>query len=107
MIRGFVDFGKTQRKPINITVVMASMNENVLISSSELRPSKGDFPVKTLPKFRLLPESADEARAFTPDSAQGVGGPSGELPEIASAQVRQLLLFPVTPEVLYRVKSGA
>lgn len=33
-----------------------------------------------------------------------MGGPAGELPEIAGAQIGQLVLFPVPPEVLYRVK---
>jgi hypothetical protein len=40
-----------------------------------------------LPEFSLVPEGADEAGAFTADSAQGMSGPSGELPEIAGAQV--------------------
>jgi hypothetical protein len=51
-----------------------------------------------------MPEGADETGAFTADAAQGMGGPAGELPEIASAKVGQLVLFPVTPEVLHRVK---
>ena len=33
-----------------------------------------------------------------------MSGPAGELPEIAGAQVGQLVLFPVPPEVLYRVE---
>ncbi len=33
-----------------------------------------------------------------------MGCPAGELPEIAGTQVGQLMLFPVTPEVLHRVK---
>ncbi len=57
-----------------------------------------------LPKFSLLPEGTDEAGAFTTDAAQGMGSPTGELPEIAGAQVGQLVLFPVTPEVLHGVK---
>lgn len=51
-----------------------------------------------------MPEGADEAGAFTADAAQSMGGPAGELPEIAGAQVGQLVLFPVPPEVLYRIK---
>ena len=51
-----------------------------------------------------MPEGADEARAFTADTTQGMGGPAGKLPEIAGAQVGQFVLFPVTPEVLDRVK---
>jgi len=51
-----------------------------------------------------MPEGADEAGAFTSDAAQGMGGPAGELPEITGAQVGQLVLFPVTPEILHRVK---
>jgi hypothetical protein len=57
-----------------------------------------------LPKFRLMPEGTDEAGAFTSDAAQGMGGPAGELPEIAGAQVGQLVLFPITPEVLHGVQ---
>ena len=52
----------------------------------------------------MVPEGADEARAFTTDTPQGMGSPAGELPEIAGAQIGQLVLFPVPPEVLYRVK---
>ena len=33
-----------------------------------------------------------------------MGGPAGELPQIAGAQVGQFVLFPVTPEVLNRVE---
>jgi len=51
-----------------------------------------------------MPEGADEAGAFTADAAQGMGGPSRELPEIAGAQVGQLVLLPVTPEVLHGIK---
>ena len=46
-----------------------------------------------------MPEGTDEAGAFAADAAQGIGGPAGELPEIAGAQVGQLVLFPITPEV--------
>ncbi len=41
---------------------------------------------------------------FATDAPQGMGGPTRKLPEIAGAQVGQLMLFPITPEVLYRVK---
>ena len=51
-----------------------------------------------------MPESADEARAFTANTTHGMGGPAGELPEIAGAQVGQLVLFPVTPKVLHGVE---
>ena len=51
-----------------------------------------------------MPEGTDEAGAFTTDAAQCMGSPTGELPEIAGAQVGQLVLFPVTPEVLHGVK---
>jgi len=51
-----------------------------------------------------MPEGADEPRAFTADAAQGVGGPTGELPEIVGAQVGQLMLLPVAPQVLHRVE---
>jgi hypothetical protein len=60
--------------------------------------------VALLPKFCLVPEGADEAGAFTAYPAQRVGGPAGKLPEIAGAQVGQLVLFPITPEVLHGVK---
>jgi hypothetical protein len=33
-----------------------------------------------------------------------MGGPARELPQIASAQVRQLVLFPVPPEVFYGIE---
>ena len=46
-----------------------------------------------------MPEGDDQAGAFTADAAQCVGGPAGKLPEIAGAQVGQLVLFPITPEV--------
>ena len=52
----------------------------------------------------MVPEGADEAGAFTADAAQSMGGPAGELPEIAGAQVGQLVLFPVTPEILNRIE---
>jgi hypothetical protein len=52
----------------------------------------------------LLPKGADEAGALPADTAQGMGGPAGELPQVAGAQVGQLMLFPVTPEVLHRVE---
>ena len=32
--------------------------------------------ITDLPKFRLMPESTNEARAFTSDAAQGMGCPS-------------------------------
>ena len=51
-----------------------------------------------------MPEGADETRTFTADAAQGMGGPAGELPQIAGTQVGQLVLLPITPEVLHRVK---
>ena len=51
-----------------------------------------------------MPKGANEPTAFTPDAAQGMGSPAGELPEIAGTQIGQLVLFPVTPEVLDRVK---
>jgi hypothetical protein len=51
-----------------------------------------------------VPEGADEARAFPADTPQGMGGPAGELPEIAGAQVGQLVLLPVTPKVLHWVE---
>ncbi len=35
-----------------------------------------------------------------------MSGPAGKLPEIAGAQVGQLMLFPVTPKVLHRVEFG-
>ncbi len=55
--------------------------------TSEKLSSNFGIPVKTLPKFSLMPKGADEAGAFTADTAQGMGGPAGELPEIACAQV--------------------
>ena len=51
-----------------------------------------------------MPEGADEAGAFAADSPQGMGGPAGELPEIAGAEVGQLVLLPISPEVLYWVE---
>ena len=51
-----------------------------------------------------MPEGTDEARAFTADATQGMGCPARELPEITGAQVRPLVLFPVPPEILHRVK---
>jgi len=63
-----------------------------------------DFRSTLLPEFGLVPEGANEAGAFTPDAAQGMGRPAGELPEIAGAQVWQLVLFPISPEVLHRIK---
>jgi len=51
-----------------------------------------------------MPKGANEPTAFTPDAAQGMSGPAGELPEIAGAKVRQLVLFPVAPQVLYGVE---
>jgi len=42
---------------------------------------------RTVPKFCLAPECADQAGAFTADAPQGMGGPAGELPEIVGAQV--------------------
>ena len=62
------------------------------------------FSKLLLPKFCLMPEGADEAGAFPADAAQGMGGPAGELPEIAGTQVWQLVLFPVAPEVFDGVK---
>ncbi len=53
-----------------------------------------------------MPEGADEAGAFTADAAQGMGGPTGELPEVTGTQVGQLVLFPVAPEILDRVEFG-
>jgi len=46
-----------------------------------------------------VPEGADEAGAFAADATKGMSSPAGQLPEIASTQVRQLVLFPVAPEV--------
>ena len=57
-----------------------------------------------MPEFRLMPKCADEAGAFPTYAAQGMGGPARELPEIAGTQVGQLVLLPVTPEVLHRVE---
>ncbi len=51
-----------------------------------------------------MPKGADEARTFATNAAQGMGSPTGELPEVTGAQVGQLVLLPVTPEVLDRVK---
>jgi hypothetical protein len=51
-----------------------------------------------------MPKGADEAGAFTTDTPQRMGGPTGELPEIAGTQVGQLMLLPVSPEVLHGVK---
>jgi len=51
-----------------------------------------------------MPKGADEAGAFPTNAAQAMGGPARELPEIAGAQVGQLVLLPVTPEVLHRVE---
>ena len=62
------------------------------------------FKTPLLPKFGLVPEGADKPGAFTADATQGMGGPAGELPEIAGTQVRQLVLFPVAPEVFDGVK---
>ncbi len=63
-----------------------------------------NFQSTLLPKFGLVPEGTDETGTFTADATQGMGCPARELPEITGAQVRQLVLFPVTPEVLHRVK---
>ena len=51
-----------------------------------------------------MPEGADEPGAFTADTPQSMSSPAGELPQIAGAKVGQLVLFPVTPEVLHGVK---
>ena len=51
-----------------------------------------------------MPKGADEARAFPANTTKGMGGPAGELPEIAGAEVGQLVLLPISPEVLYWVE---
>ena len=63
-----------------------------------------DSKTSLLPKFSLVPKGADEAGTFTSDSTKCMGCPAGEMPEIAGAQVGQLVLFPVSPEVLYWVE---
>ena len=55
-----------------------------------------------LPKFCLMPEGANEAGTFATDTAQGMGRPARELPKIAGAQVRQLVLFPVSLDVMFQ-----
>src|SRR5271156_181586 len=85
---------------------MSSLTIQPCLSNREINAEAQPvfFIVPILPEFCLMPEGADEAGAFTSDAAQGMGGPAGELPEIAGAQVGQLVLFPITPEVLHRVE---
>ena len=66
-----------------------SFSESVMSQNLSASPtkSKAKRPAALSPEFSLLPEGADETGAFTADAAQGMGGPAGELPEIAGAQV--------------------
>src|ERR1700722_13219169 len=50
-------------------------------------------------KFGLFPECNNEVFAFTAHASQSISGPTGEIPNIAGAQVGQFVLFPVAPEI--------
>ena len=57
-------------------------------------------------QFRLLPEGGDERRAAT-HATKGSATKRAELDEIPGAEVGQLVLLPVAPEVLHRIELGS
>lgn len=52
-----------------------------------------------------MPERTDAAWAAT-HAAQGASGLSAELAEVAGTEVGQLVMFPITPDVLHRIELG-
>jgi len=63
-------------------VICAVVKYQNLQRQTDLIQTLYRFCAALLPKFSLVPQGGDKLGAFTTDTAQGMGGPVGELPEI-------------------------